>query len=162
MNASIPRFLLPQGHLYTPYRPLRIIKAQRTARNPLPTCRHASASAVGTPKTIRLEKPAKFVPPSHGKRLKQQIPRHYGPRLTETQKTEQASKKYPNMMPPPGTFMFWFLTSRSIHTFITLVSPYHLLPMPSVMLWFDLFAESSPIGDSRPPGLLHRVRKLEA
>ncbi|KAF6230405.1 hypothetical protein HO133_004747 [Letharia lupina] len=67
-----------------------------------------------------LEKPTKFNPPSHGKRLKQQIPRHYGPQLTGEQRNEQQTKKYPNMMPAPGTFMHWFLTSRGIHTFISL------------------------------------------
>ena len=86
----------------------------------LPSYRYVSTN---TARPIRLEKPIKFVPPSHGKRLKQQIPRHYGPELTQTQKTEQATKQYPHMMPPPGTFMFWFLTNRTIHVFITLVSP---------------------------------------
>lgn len=123
MNALIPRFLLPRGYLYSPSQLPNVAKAPRTARVRLPACRFAST---GTPKTIRLEKPAKFVPPSHGKRLKQQIPRHYGPELTQTQKTEQATKKYPNMMPPPGTFMFWFLTSRGIHTFITLVGLFRI------------------------------------
>ncbi len=118
----MPRFLLAQWHIYSLCRPLSATKTSRIAHKRLPTFRHASASA---PKTIRLEKPTKFVPPSHGKRLKQQILRHYGPQLTQTQKAEQATKKYPNMMPPPGTFMFWFLTSRGIHTFISMVGLLH-------------------------------------
>ncbi len=85
----------------------------------LSICRNASASAS---KPRVLEKPTRFNPPSHGRRLKQQIPRQYGPQLTEEQKTEQQTRKYPNMMPAPGTFMHWFLTSRGIHTFITLVN----------------------------------------
>ena len=95
-----------------------VSRAPGTALVKLPQCRHASADAV---KTIRLEKPTNFVPPSHGRRLKKDLPRHYGPELTSTQKTTQATKKYPNMMPPPGTFMFWFLTNRRIHAFISLV-----------------------------------------
>lgn len=101
-----------------PYTQLaRRVKSPHTARRVLPICRNASATSS---KPRVLEKPTKFNPPSHGKRLKQQIPRQYGPQLTVEQKTEQESKKYPNMMPAPGTFMYWFLTSRGIHTFISL------------------------------------------
>lgn len=123
MANSIPRFLTPRGHESLRLQALTLSHAPPIARFTPPTTRHASTNI---PKPIRLEKPAKFVPPSHGKRLKQQIPRHYGPDLTHAQKTEQATKKYPHMMPAPGTFMFWFLTNRSIHAFITLVSPFVL------------------------------------
>ncbi|KAL9103389.1 MAG: hypothetical protein Q9163_001565 [Psora crenata] len=67
-----------------------------------------------------LEKPAKFSPPSHGKRIKEHMPRHYGPELSQQQKVEQETKQYPRMMPPPGTFMHWFLTTHRIHTWITM------------------------------------------
>jgi len=119
MSVIRPRFLAPKGHLRPLIHCSHVSGASRTAHLRVPQCRYASADAV--PKTIRLEKPAKFVPPSHGKRLKQHVPRHYGPELTQTQKTEQATKKYPNMMPSPGSFMHWFLTNRSIHSSISLV-----------------------------------------
>ena len=118
MSAPIPPVFLPRGYklpyvqLPRPVRPPPICY-----RTPI-ICRNASASAS---KPRVLEKPTKFNPPSHGKRLKQQVPRSYGPQLTEEQKTEQEKKQYPHMMPPEGTFMYWFLTNRGIHTFITLV-----------------------------------------
>lgn len=121
MSTPIPRFLLPRGYML-PYTQLaKSVKPPHIAHRTLPICRYASAS---TSKPRVLEKPTKFNPPSHGKRLKQQVPRHYGPQLTGEQKTEQEKKKYPNMMPAPGTFMHWFLTSRGIHTFISLVRSY--------------------------------------
>lgn len=134
MSAPVPRFLLPRGHLL-PYTQLaRPIKSAQVARHILSPCRNASAS---TSKPRVLEKPTKFNPPSHGKRLKQQVPRTYGPQLTGEQKTEQQTKKYPNMMPAEGTFMYWFLTSRGIHTFISLVRGYlkqsSLLPRLSLL-----------------------------
>ena len=121
MSAPIPRFLLPRGHMhpYAPYAQLpKLMKPSQIAHRTSPICRNASAS---TSKPRVLEKPTRFNPPSHGKRLKKQLPRQYGPQLTEEQKIEQETKRYPRMMPPEGTFMHWFLTSHGIHTFITLV-----------------------------------------
>ena len=115
MSAPIPRFLLPRGQIL-PYSQLP--KLVNPRYRTLPTYRNASAS---TSKPRVLEKPTRFNPPSHGKRLKQEIPRNYGPQLTVEQKAEQETKKYPNTMPAPGTWMYWFLTTTSIHTFITLV-----------------------------------------
>lgn len=159
MIASIPRFLLPWGHQYPPYRPLSLLKPPRTALNRLPVCRHASTS---TPKIIRLERPAKFVPPSHGKRLKQHIPRHYGPQLTQTQKAEHETKQYPHMMPPRGTFMFWFLTNRSVHTFISLVGLFHYNLIAFSHTVTRSIAKYSHQGNPRPSRLVHCVRELEA
>lgn len=130
MSSSIPRFLLPRGYTFPYHVNASALRPSRPIHQTLPACKHASTTTP-TPKVIRLEKPAKFNPPSHGKRLKQQIPRHYGPQLTQEQKVEQKTKKYPRMMPPPGTFMFWFLTSRGIHTFISLVRSILLLPTSS-------------------------------
>ena len=115
MSSPIPRFLLPRGHKL-PY--TQLPKLVSPSYLTFPIYRNASAS---TSKPRVLEKPTRFNPPSHGKRLKQETPRNYGPQLTAEQKTEQETKKYPNTMPPPGTWMFWFLTTTSIHTFITLV-----------------------------------------
>lgn len=103
--------MLPYARLPKSARP------PQTLYRTLPICRNASAS---TSKPRILEKPTRFNPPSHGKRLKNQTPRQYGPQLSKEQVTKQQTKKYPNMMPAPGTFMHWFLTSRGIHTFITL------------------------------------------
>ena len=118
MSAPIPRFLLPRGYI-PPYPQLpKLVNPPQTAYRKLPSYRNASAS---TSKPRVLEKPTRFNPPSHGKRLKQEVPRNYVPQLTVEQKAEQETKKYPNTMPARGTWMFWFLTTPSIHTFITLV-----------------------------------------
>lgn len=45
----------------------------------------------------------------------------YGPKLSEDDKKRMASKKYPNMMSPEGTFSHWFLNNRLIHLWITMV-----------------------------------------
>lgn len=120
MSAPIPRFLLPRGYAL-PYPIFTTVRRPWSSDGQTyPLCKRASTNAP-PPKIIRLEQPAKFNPPSHGRRLKQQIPRHYGPALTQQQKVEQKTKKYPNMMPPEGSFMYWFLTSRGIHLFISLV-----------------------------------------
>ena len=127
MAASIPHILLPQRPLVLQHVHYFRALAAKTPRISA-TCRYASAR---TPKHQVLEKPTKFNPPSHGRRLKEHIPRHYGPELTQQQKVEQKQKQYPRMMPPPGTFMFWFLTNRNIHTWITLVNPKASLPPSS-------------------------------
>ena len=119
MNVPIPRFLLPRGYIFPFAQSPNSLRPPRISFRTQPICRNASAS---TSKPRVLEKPTKFNPPSHGRRLRRQTPRQYGPQLTVEQKVEQETKKYPNMMPSPGTFMYWFLTSRGIHTFICLVS----------------------------------------
>lgn len=161
MSAPIPRYLLPRGHIF-PYTQLaRSIKQRQVAREPLSICRNASASAS---KPLVLEKPTKFNPPSHGKRLKQQNPRRFGPQLTSEQKVEQKTKKYPHMMPPPGTFMYWFLTNRGIHTFISLASiylnKYLYYQQTKSSLSIIHNTDITPPGYTRPPRLLHRIRKL--
>ena len=120
MSAPIPRFLLPRGYAFPHLFSTAVRRPWCPDRQTYPLCKRASTNAP-PPKIIRLEMPTKFNPPSHGRRLKQQIPRHYGPELTQQQKVEQKTKKYPNMMPPPDSFMYWFLTSRGVHVFISLV-----------------------------------------
>lgn len=142
MSAPIPRFLLPRGYMrpyapFTPYAQLpKLVKLSQTAHRTPPICRNASAS---TSKPRVLEKPTRFNPPSHGKRLKKQVPRQYGPQLTGEQKTEQETKSYPRMMPPKGTFMHWFLTSHGIHTFIVLVrgQSYHCIHYRQIRFFFQ-------------------------
>ena len=118
MSALTPRFVPPRGHLHSYGQLQTLMSRPQISYRRLPVCRYASATAS---KPRVLEKPTRFNPPSHGKRLKQQIPRQYGPQLTAQQKTEQRTKKYPHMMPAEGTFMYWFLTNQGLHTFITLV-----------------------------------------
>ena len=120
MSAPIPRFLLPRWYAFPYLYSTAVRRPWCPDSQTYRLCKRASTNAP-PPKIIRLEKPARFNPPSHGRRLKQQIPRHYGPELTQQQRVEQKTKKYPNMMPPPDTFMYWFLTNRGIHVFISLV-----------------------------------------
>lgn len=86
--------------------------------------RHASSSIKPPRKPIVLEKPARFNPPSHAARLPRRAPRGaalptYG--RSEEEK-ESGRKRYPNMMPEEGTFSHWFLTSKGVHVWITMVS----------------------------------------
>ena len=82
--------------------------------------RHASSNATPS-KTIVLEKPDKFRPPSHPQRLKRS-PRAYNQGATEAEREAQKERKYPHMFPKEGTTMHWFLTNRWIHMWITMVS----------------------------------------
>src|SRR5271170_7428837 len=87
--------------------------------------RHASTEA--PPKTIVLEQPDKFRPPSHPQRLNRRAPRQYpGPPLSEAERKAQKTKRYPHMFPNEGTFMHWFLTNRWLHLFITVVRTFIL------------------------------------
>ncbi|KAF2813355.1 uncharacterized protein BDZ99DRAFT_460608 [Mytilinidion resinicola] len=110
-STSIPRILLPRAQLLRPhtrlFRPTLLLSA-----------RHASSKDATKP--IVLEKPEKFNPPSHGRRLPKAKPKSYGPELTATQKEMMARKKYPHMMPPKNSFLYKFLHDRWIHTWISL------------------------------------------
>lgn len=104
----IPRFLLPQtGAIW---------------RNSSIQYRHLASKAKSS-KPLVLEKPTKFNPPSHGSRITKGPPRYQyaGPQMTPEEKAAQATKQYPNLMPPEGTFMYWFINNRSIHLYITMV-----------------------------------------
>ena len=149
MATLIPQFLLPRG--YSPIARLSLPLSKPCPR--LLPCRYASTS-IPEPRTIRLEKPAKFNPPSHGKRLKASLPRHFGPQLTQQQKVEQAKKKYPRMMPPPGTFMFWFLTSRGLHMFISLVRKFFTCYYDLLLFLAGVMLTAIPIR-ARWSSLLH-------
>lgn len=112
-TTSIPRFLLPQrGAIWRTRLP-----------NSTLAIRHASSKAPGkkSSKPFILEQPKKFNPPSHGSRLPRQTPRYGGPPLSAEEKAAQKKKQYPNMMPPEGTFLHWFITNKSIHIWITMV-----------------------------------------
>ena len=122
--ASIPRFLLPRADSINRNRLLSFSTSRRKllfSRHPTPinqSCRNASSSAA---KPRVLEKPTKFNPPSHPQRLRNASPRQYGPALTQKELEQQKNKQYPNMMPPEGSFMHWFLTTRWIHVWISMV-----------------------------------------
>ncbi|KAJ4367274.1 hypothetical protein N0V83_006855 [Neocucurbitaria cava] len=127
---SIPRFLLPRGPL--------LLRPQSRALVPLPSpaaLRHASSSAKGLSEEFRrrqaaqqskatpvIPQPDKYRPPSHGKRTPNRNleNRIYGPPISEEDKKRMATKKYPNMMSPEGTFSHWFLNNRAIHLWITM------------------------------------------
>ena len=86
--------------------------------------RRASTSTKSTRATRLLAKPMRYNPPSHPSTVKRakSTPRYYGPELTREQKAAQEEKWYPNMMPPEGTFLHWFLSDRGLHLWITMVS----------------------------------------
>jgi hypothetical protein len=131
-SSSIPRFLLPRGasnlnlfrHHQQQHRAILQPSSLPLLTTPISQpVRYASNSS--TPKPRTLAKPEKFNPPSHPARHVQSPNskiRYFGPALTEAQKETHRTKQYPNMMPPEGTFMRWFLENRSIHVWIALVS----------------------------------------
>jgi hypothetical protein len=103
----------------------------RAMRNPqtsllvrsLTATRLASSNSKPVPKGRLLEKPTRFNPPSHPARLprRNRQPAFSVP-LSAKEKEQQKTKQYPHMMPPQGTFFHWFLTNRTIHVWITMVS----------------------------------------
>lgn len=94
--------------------------------------RHASTDIPS--KTIVLEKPDKFRPPSHSQRLNRKPPRQYpGPPLSEPERQAQKTKRYPSMFPSEGTSLHWFLTNRWIHLYISLVC---VGPLQHEIMWF--------------------------
>jgi hypothetical protein len=149
-SQSIPRFLLPRGPLLL--RPqTRLLLQQHTT-----FLRHASTTppkglsaeflkrrAAQQQKSAQIPKatpvipqPDKYRPPSHSARkpnrnLENKI---YGAPVSEEDKKRMATKKYPNMMSPEGTFSHWFFHNKSIHLWITLVRiprPHHHFPNPN-------------------------------
>jgi hypothetical protein len=129
MAASIPRFLLPQRSSIWRSSTISSSTIAQSIRN---ASHNVAPKAKAAPKIPVLEKPAKFNPPSHGAKLRKDPLRYPGPRLSSEEVKAQQTKKYPNMMPAEGTFMHWFLTDRSIHVYITLVS--YQLPVASPII----------------------------
>lgn len=157
MSGSIPRFLLPQRSSIWISRLSPQLMVLRTIRN-------ASSKAPKAPKlpagktvvkpppkpaayqTPVLEKPSKFTPPSHPQRINQRPRQYPGPPLSQSQKTAQAKKHYPNMMPAPGTLSHRILNSHVLHMSITLGVLF------SVAGWsFYLRFKESKFGDMLPP-----------
>jgi hypothetical protein len=98
-------------------------------------------------KPLVLEKPAKFNPPSHASRLRKDGPRYPGPQLSAEQLAVQKTKKYPNMMPPEGSFLHWFINNRSIHVYITLGTLFSL----ALTAFITNLKRSSLFYDMLPP-----------
>ncbi|KAK0266651.1 hypothetical protein LTR91_007636 [Friedmanniomyces endolithicus] len=115
------------------------------ARLSMPRLRHASTTTP-PPKPRLLEKPDRFNPPSHGARMRTK-PRYYGAPLSHHERTAQKTRRYPHMMPPEGSFMFYFLTDRTIHLFITLGI---LLSLVGA-IWYKDFLTQTPYTDLLPP-----------
>ncbi|EXJ54168.1 hypothetical protein A1O7_09505 [Cladophialophora yegresii CBS 114405] len=86
------------------------------------TRRAASTNANSSSKSIVLEQPDKFRPPSHPARLNRprRPPAAYNQGTTSEEKARQQHRAYPHMFPNQGTFMHWFLTDRKIHLWITM------------------------------------------
>ncbi|TGO30861.1 hypothetical protein BPAE_0003g01470 [Botrytis paeoniae] len=137
-TASIPRFLLPLRS------PLWSLSSKTTIRNA--STKSKTNASKKSPKPLVLEKPTKFNPPSHPARLRKDPPRYPGPQLSAEEIARQSVKKYPNMMPPEGTFMHWFLNNKSIHIWIALGT----LSTLAGGVWITNFKRDSPFGDMLP------------
>lgn len=143
LTTSIPRFLLPQRAAFWKTR------VPISSSTSLLMVRQASKVTKPPPKNSKplvLEKPAKFNPPSHGSRLRKEPPRYPGPQLSAEEAARQGMKKYPHLMPPPGTFLHWFLNSRSIHIYITLGTLFTL----ATTVFVTNFKNNSPFADMLP------------
>ena len=71
-----------------------------------------------------MPQPDAYRAPSHGKTVRRKdsgVGAVYGPKLSAEDRKRMATKKYPNMMSPEGTFSHWFLNNRVIHLWITMV-----------------------------------------
>jgi len=114
--------------------------------SPLVSSRHASTEL--PPKTIVLEKPDKFRPPSHPQRLNKRPPRQYpGPPLSEPEREAQKTRRYPHMFPNEGTTLHWFLTNKWIHMWISLGT----LSLLAVITLTQSFLLTSPFAHLAPP-----------
>lgn len=82
----------------------------------------AAAGAAGNGKPIVLEPPSKFNPPSHpARRGGWNMPKMYGPKMTEGERAQQERQNYPGLMAPAGTWEHWFWHSSVVHMCLTIV-----------------------------------------
>ncbi|GAM83559.1 hypothetical protein ANO11243_015470 [Dothideomycetidae sp. 11243] len=115
------------------------------------------ASTAKPVKARVLEQPDKFRPPSHAAHRTR--PKSYpGPALSEQERLKQKTKQYPHMMPPPGSFMRWFLTSRALHLWITL----SVLVSLTFFTLLTNFISNTPYRDQLPPNNLFFSHPLRA
>lgn len=122
MSQALSRRALVFGPAFRAQLQQRLPQLQQRAASGKAHKRTASPAAREESQGKVLEKPDRFRPPSHPQKLRSPAPiRHYGPSLSAEERAAQRKRKYPNMMPPEGSFMFWFLTNRTIHMWIPLV-----------------------------------------
>ncbi|KAK4202604.1 hypothetical protein QBC40DRAFT_276236 [Triangularia verruculosa] len=149
-TAAIPRFLLPQRGLIWK----RLVNPSNTT-SPIVLVRFSSTNQPSQDgKPIVLEKPERFVPPSHGSRLPGSRrstlgdgPRHYGGDLSESELKVQARKEYPGTPPPEGSWAHWFFSQKWVHITFTLGT------LTALTIWtFTLnYKHNTPFGDMLPP-----------
>ncbi|KAB2570754.1 Major facilitator superfamily [Lasiodiplodia theobromae] len=152
VRLSSAHYLRTSGALFS----LRSTPAQLLFR------RNYAAAKNDDSKPRVLEKPDKFRPPSHPARIpsSRKRPQYtYGPRLTDEELATQKRKQYPNMMPPEGSFMHWFLTNRMLHVYISLGVLFSL----AFYVFLMNFLTSTPYRDLLPERselLTHPLRSL--
>lgn len=127
VRLAVPRagFQFHSQQLLLRQRTSQLTQQQQHLQSAWLQLRRATTSAPPPPKAPPkprvLEQPDRFRPPSHPQRIRPK-PRYAGPPLAEHERQAQKKRQYPHMMPPEGTFMHWFLTDRTVHVFITMVS----------------------------------------
>ncbi|TVY82583.1 hypothetical protein LSUE1_G002293 [Lachnellula suecica] len=141
-TTAIPRFLLPQRGFIWGKSPSTIQIIRHASGKAKPAAKKAPAPS----KPPVLEKPTKFNPPSHPQRKWKPAPNYPGPQLGKEEAARMKSKQYPNMMPPDGTFMHWFVNNRSIHLYITLGT----LTGLAFTVWVTNFQRNSPFTHMLP------------
>ncbi|KAJ4342445.1 hypothetical protein N0V87_001064 [Didymella glomerata] len=127
-SLSIPRFLLPRQPLLRPSRftqallPTAHVRHVSSPRQLSAEFERRRAAAASTKQKV-MPQPDAYRAPSHGKTIRRAdagLGKVYGPKLSEQDRKRMATKKYPNMMSPEGTFSHWFLNNRVIHLWITM------------------------------------------
>lgn len=171
------RILLPRGRYMSKYNSARIDRTPYATRKQLDLRRYASYTMPPPPRTLKrvpkgqektsqsnppkvlektsqpnppkvLEKPSKFNPPSHPARIDRPPPRHFpGPQLSPQQAEVRKKKRYPNMLPPEGSFMYWFLSNKKIHMYITLSVLFSLATITSL----TTYQRTTPFAHFMPP-----------
>ncbi|KAJ4987962.1 hypothetical protein SVAN01_06537 [Stagonosporopsis vannaccii] len=152
---SVPRFLLPRQPLLRPTRFTQSLLLPTTSVRHVSNARQLSAeferrrAAAASTKQHVIPQPDKYRPPSHGKAIRRTdsgVGKVYGPKLSEEDKKRMATKKYPNMMSPEGTFSHWFLNNRLIHLWITM----GILVSLAVAAWYMDFISKTIYADLLP------------
>jgi hypothetical protein len=128
-----PSIIRPSSFHFTALNPSRDLPTRVVLQRRAPQSSIRNASTAIPPKTIVLEKPDKFRPPSHPQRLNRKLPRQYpGPPLSESERQAQKTRRYPHMFPNEGTPLHRFLTNKWIHMWISLVCFAHT---PEAFAW---------------------------
>ncbi|WPG99200.1 Hypothetical protein R9X50_00201100 [Acrodontium crateriforme] len=131
--------------LFAPRASLALHARQLQPRILLPGLRHASSES--PPKPRVLAKPERFNPPSHPARIRSKPKYRFGGELSKDEKEAQKKRRYPNMMPEEGTFLYWFLTQRNLHLYISL----SVLVSLVFGIWLEDFLHNTPFRDILPP-----------